>query len=84
MPLPPSINRCFTKSVLRTHYILEALREVGPAGRKVHFLYDSLENCLSFVELTSPKVRRRGPGQSPDRHAWYVPNPPFLLEPSPT
>jgi len=39
--------------LFRTHYILKELREVGPAGRKVDFLYVSMRIYSYSVTLTS-------------------------------
>ena len=45
----PCVGLYFTESTSRTHYILKELRDVGLAGRKVDFLYDSLRTCISSV-----------------------------------
>ena len=43
----------FAETPFRTHYILKELREVGPAGRKVDFLYVSMKIYVYSVTLTS-------------------------------
>ena len=50
---PPSVSLHFAQSVSRTHYILNELLDVGLAGQKVDFLYDSTRICSSFIKLTS-------------------------------
>ena len=42
------------KSISRTHYLLKELRDVGPAGQKVDFLYDPTRICVSSVKLSPP------------------------------
>ena len=42
----PSNDLHFAESASRTHHILEPLRDVGLAGRKVDFLYDSMRTLL--------------------------------------
>ena len=49
---PPDISLHFIESVSRTHYILKELREVGPAGQKVDFLYDFMKISVSSMKLT--------------------------------
>ena len=46
MLLPPYIRPQLTKFPSRTHYVLEELRDVGLAGRKVDFLYVSMTSTF--------------------------------------
>jgi hypothetical protein len=48
----PRIGSQFTESASRTHHILEELRDIGLAGQKVDFLYDSARIYLPSVKLT--------------------------------
>jgi len=68
----PFLGLRFTESALRTHHIIKAFRDVGLVGQRVDFLYDFMGTRFSFAELTSPQIRRRGPGQPPDRYTRYV------------
>lgn len=47
-------NSHSTEFATRTHYILKELREVGPTGNKVDFLYVSMGIHFSSPEPTLP------------------------------